>query len=166
MRPRFLTCLCLFLCSKFCVSHMDWHITEESLSLNGWVHLAMTCLLPLFRVQKKSRCDLPNPWPAMSAPEVRREGRQVTRLCSLLLVLDSGSNVFARTMSKDVKPLPVFAPAISIHSMCCIMSAALRSQQCVQFGACRACTCKDYVRRHSQPKWHCHFGPRCVATEI
>ena len=23
---------------------------------------------------------------------------------------------------------------------------------------CRACTCKDYVCRHSQPKWQCHFG--------
>ena len=23
---------------------------------------------------------------------------------------------------------------------------------------CCACTCKDYVCRHSQPKWQCHFG--------
>ena len=25
---------------------------------------------------------------------------------------------------------------------------------------CCACTCKDYVCKHSQPKWHCHFGSR------
>ena len=26
------------------------------------------------------------------------------------------------------------------------------------FRTCCACTCKDYVCKHTQPKWHCHFG--------
>ena len=26
------------------------------------------------------------------------------------------------------------------------------------FRTCCACTCKDYVCRHAQPKWHCHFS--------
>ena len=28
----------------------------------------------------------------------------------------------------------------------------------MKFRTCCACTCKDYVCKHSQPKWHCHFG--------
>ena len=59
----------------------------------------------------------------MSAPEVRREEGQVTRFCSLFLILDSGSNVSVRAMSKDVRLLPVFASAISIQFFYCMMSA-------------------------------------------
>ena len=28
----------------------------------------------------------------------------------------------------------------------------------IYFRTCCACTCKDYACKHSQPKWHCHFG--------
>ena len=91
-------------------------------------------LLQLFGAQKNSRdsrCDLPNLWPTMSAPEVRREEGQVTRFCSLFLILDSGSNVSVRAMSKDVRLLPVFASAISIQFFYCMMSTALWSHDCV-----------------------------------
>ena len=31
---------------------------------------------------------------------------------------------------------------------------------CRHLRTCCACTCKDYVCKHSQPKWRCHFGSR------
>ena len=34
----------------------------------------------------------------------------------------------------------------------------------LKFRTCCACTCKDYVCKHSQPKWHCHFGSRAFVT--
>ena len=82
---------------------------------------------------RNSRCDLPNLWPTMSAPEVRREEGQVTRFCSLFifLILDSGSNVSVRAMSKEVRLLPVFASAISIQFFYCMISTALWSHDCV-----------------------------------
>ena len=120
------TILSVFLELQICVSQMDCRTTEES----RWVHLALTCLLQLFGAQKNSRCDLPNLWPTMSAP-VRREEGQVTRFCSLFLILDSGSNVCVRAMSKDARLLPVFASAISIQFFYCMMSTALWSHDCV-----------------------------------
>ena len=41
----------------------------------------------------------------------------------------------------------------------------LRIGRCsVKFRTCCACTCKDYVCKHSQPKWHCHFVSRAFVT--
>ena len=37
---------------------------------------------------------------------------------------------------------------------------------CRHFRTCCACTCKDYVCKHSQPKWHCHFGSRAFVTQV
>ena len=33
---------------------------------------------------------------------------------------------------------------------------------CRHFRTCCACTCKDYVCMHSQPKWLCHFGSSLI----
>ena len=37
---------------------------------------------------------------------------------------------------------------------------------CRHFRTCCACTCKDYACKHSQPKWHCHFGSRAFVTQV
>ena len=36
---------------------------------------------------------------------------------------------------------------------------------CRHFRTCCACTCKDYVCIHSQPKWLCHFGSSLILCQ-
>ena len=46
-----------------------------------------------------------------------------------------------------------------------MMPHSILFQVKVKFRTCCACTCKDYVCIHSQPKWLCHFGSSSILCQ-